>query len=64
MIKGQNKETLTRIGLRSMLRGEAAIKLSDFTVVSRVISLRSLSKKIGKQWPNSDPKLSPKLHMI
>ena len=55
---------LTSIGLRSMLRGEAAMRLRDLTVVNRVISFFNRSKKIGKQLFNSDPRLSPKLQII
>lgn len=42
-------EYLTSIGLRSMRRGDPATLVRAFTVVRRVISLRNLSKKIGKQ---------------
>ena len=47
-----------------MLRGEAAMRLRDLTVVNRVISFFNRSKKIGKQLFNSDPRLSPKLQII
>lgn len=39
---------LTSIGLRSMRRGDPATLVRALTVVRRVISLRNLSKKIGK----------------
>lgn len=41
------------MGLKSMRRGEPATLVSAFTVVSLVISLRSLSKNIGKQVDSS-----------
>ena len=64
IFRGDYYQRLTSMGLRSMLRGEAAMRLRDLTVVNRVISFFNRSKKIGKQLFNSDPRLSPKLQII
>jgi len=42
-------EKFTIIGLRSTRKGDAAMQVRALTVVSLVISLRSLSRKIGRQ---------------
>lgn len=48
-----NGHKLTKIALKSILRGEAAILFNAFTVVRRVISLRSRSRNIGRHTGSS-----------
>lgn len=60
----QTSKRLAMIGFRSTLSGDAAIHVRALTVVSLVISLRNLSKKIGKHMCNSSDKMSPKCARI
>ena len=63
-IKTVQFSLLTKMGLRSTLRGELAIMVRALTVVSRVISFFNLSKNNGRHSPISFTKESPRLLTI